>query len=65
MIDEIQQVPDLMDSVQYLIDPNKARFILTGSSARKLKRTKHINLLPGRVIPYKLKLSDQIYTISW
>lgn len=47
-IDEAQKVPDIFDSVQYLIDGRKASFILTGSSARKLKRNK-VNLLPGRI----------------
>lgn len=48
-IDEIQKVPDLFDSVQFLIDEHKKQFILTGSSARKLRRSQ-ANLLPGRVI---------------
>ncbi len=49
-IDEIQKIPQLMDLVQLLIDDNKAQFILTGSSARKLKHGASINLLPGRVV---------------
>ncbi len=49
VIDEIQKVPELMDSVQYLIDHNQAQFILTGSSAKKLRRGHTINLLPGRL----------------
>ena len=52
-IDEIQKVPLLMDNVQYLIDRNIAQFILTGSSARKL-RSSHANLLPGRVVVLRL-----------
>ena len=51
IIDEVQKVPPIMDVVQGLIDDRVAQFILTGSSARKLKRDKQINLLPGRVIP--------------
>ena len=47
-IDEAQKIPSIFDSVQYLIDEKKAKFILTGSSARKLRR-KGSNLLPGRV----------------
>jgi predicted AAA+ superfamily ATPase len=41
-----------MDVVQYLVDNQRAQFILTGSSARKLKSNKDfsINLLPGRVV---------------
>ena len=51
IIDEVQKVPMIMDVVQDLIDRNVAQFILTGSSARKLKHNRHINLLPGRVVP--------------
>lgn len=50
ILDEVQKVPALLDIVQFAIDENKAQFILSGSSARKLKRGKNINLLPGRVI---------------
>jgi predicted AAA+ superfamily ATPase len=52
IIDEVQKVPVLMDVVQYIIDNKRAQFILTGSSARKLKmnRKEGINLLPGRVV---------------
>lgn len=46
-IDEVQKVPELMDVVQDLSDRKIAQFILTGSSARKLKKG---NLLPGRVV---------------
>jgi len=49
-IDEVQKIPAIMDSVQALIDDNLAQFIITGSSARKLRRNSDINLLPGRVI---------------
>ncbi|MCH9644791.1 MAG: AAA family ATPase [Gammaproteobacteria bacterium] len=50
-IDEVQRVPAIMDSVQYCIDKKLAQFILTGSSARKLRHHKEaVNLLPGRVI---------------
>jgi predicted AAA+ superfamily ATPase len=49
IIDEAQRIPEIFDEVQVLIDNNKElRVILTGSSARKLKRT-GINLLPGRI----------------
>jgi predicted AAA+ superfamily ATPase len=48
VIDEIQKLPSLLDEIQLLIDRNKdLRFILTGSSARKLKRGA-ANLLGGR-----------------
>jgi predicted AAA+ superfamily ATPase len=53
-LDEVQRVPSLLNTVQYLIDGKKGyQFILTGSSARKLKRGK-ANLLPGRVHSYEL-----------
>ncbi len=52
-IDEIQKVPQLLDAVQYLIDNRKGYFILTGSSARKLRR-KGTNLLAGRVLFFSL-----------
>lgn len=46
-IDEIQKIPELLDEVHRLIEENKWRFLLTGSSARKLK-AKGVNLLAGR-----------------
>jgi predicted AAA+ superfamily ATPase len=52
-IDEAQKIPSLFDAVQVLIDARDAQFILTGSSARKLKRH-GINLLPGRIKRYHL-----------
>lgn len=48
-VDEVQKVPALLDSVQYLIDEDGRQFVLTGSSARKLRR-QQVNLLPGRVL---------------
>jgi predicted AAA+ superfamily ATPase len=48
IIDEVQKLPSLLDEVQLLIDRNqRLRVILTGSSARKLKRGA-ANLLGGR-----------------
>lgn len=53
-IDEIQRIPQILNSVQALVDHNKSlKFYLSGSSARKLKRG-GANLLPGRVLNYKL-----------
>ncbi|MEI6389249.1 MAG: AAA family ATPase [Spirochaetota bacterium] len=46
-IDEIQKCPELLDEVQLLIEERGIRFLLTGSSARKL-RTAGTNLLGGR-----------------
>lgn len=53
-IDEVQKIPIILDVVQDLIDRNLAQFILTGSSARKLKYGRNINLLPGRIVAFKL-----------
>ena len=47
VIDEVQRVPELLTVVHQCIETRKIRFILTGSSARKLKRT-GIDLLGGR-----------------
>ena len=50
IIDEVQKVPELLDVVHELIEEgNGFQFILTGSSARKLKRT-GVDLLAGRAI---------------
>lgn len=53
IIDEIQKVPKLLDIVHLLIERKKIKFILTGSSARKLKRG-GANLLAGRANVYHL-----------
>ncbi len=48
VIDEVQKIPELLSSVHQLIELNKSwQFILTGSSARKLKRA-GVDLLAGR-----------------
>ena len=47
VIDEIQKVPALLDEVHWLIENRKLTFLMTGSSARKLRRG-HANLLAGR-----------------
>jgi predicted AAA+ superfamily ATPase len=49
VIDEIQKIPQLLDEVHRLIERNKNKFILTGSSARKLRRG-GVNLLAGRAL---------------
>ena len=46
-IDEIQKCPTLMDEVHLMIEERGIRFLLTGSSARSLKR-KGVNMLGGR-----------------
>ena len=48
-IDEIQRVPELLNEVQHLIDTTPLHFIMSGSSARKLKRG-YANLLGGRAV---------------
>jgi predicted AAA+ superfamily ATPase len=53
IIDEVQKVPQLLDEVHWLIENKKLRFILCGSSARKLKRGK-ANLLGGRAWRYEM-----------
>ena len=52
-IDEIQRVPELLNIVQIGIDQHQLDFVLSGSSARKLKRGR-ANLLGGRALDYKL-----------
>ena len=54
ILDEIQKVRDILDVVQDIIDKSRANFILTGSSARKLRRGAQVNLLPGRVTSFKI-----------
>jgi len=49
IIDEIQKVPLLLNEVHRLIESKKYKFILTGSSARKLRR-KGQNLMAGRAL---------------
>ncbi len=49
VIDEVQRVPELLNEVHRLIEKNKWKFVLTGSSARKLRRGGH-NLLAGRAL---------------
>lgn len=59
IIDEAQKIPEIFDEIQLVLDSNKnARVILTGSSARKLKRT-GINLLPGRI--WSMQLFPLVY----
>ncbi len=53
VIDEIQKVPRLLDVVHYLIEHTEKYFILSGSSARKIKNNA-ANLLAGRAFVYHL-----------
>jgi len=54
-IDEIQKIPIILDDIHFLIEKykQKVQFILTGSSARKLK-AKGVNLLAGRALVFSL-----------
>ena len=47
VIDEIQRMPELLNEVHLMIEEHGVRFLLTGSSARRLRR-RGVNLLGGR-----------------
>ena len=53
LIDEVQRAPRLLDVVHRLIERTEKRFVLTGSSSRKLRRGAS-NLLAGRAFVYNL-----------
>lgn len=53
VIDEVQKLPKLLDIVHKLIEETGKQFVLTGSSARKLK-TESANLLAGRAFERSL-----------
>lgn len=72
-IDEIQKVPQLLDTVHRLIEERHIKFAMTGSSARKLKAGA-ANLLAGRAFVYELypltsfemgSSFDLIHALSW
>ena len=54
-IDEIQRLPGLLNTIQSILDRpgHGLRFLLTGSSARKLRRGE-ANLLPGRIHAFRM-----------
>jgi predicted AAA+ superfamily ATPase len=58
VIDEIQRLPELLHEVQRLIESRGVRFLLTGPSARKLRRG-GVNLLGGRA------RTRQLHPLSW
>lgn len=58
VLDEIQKIPELLDEVHRLIEKLKIRFLLTGSSARKLKGDR-TNLLAGRA------WMAHLFPLSW
>jgi predicted AAA+ superfamily ATPase len=70
-VDEIQRMPSLLNEVHRFIEEKQLRFILTGSSARKLKRG-GVNLLAGRAlgkqlfpfVPEELNNSEEHKTYS-
>lgn len=53
VIDEVQKIPHLLDEIHWLIENKGYQFILSGSSARKLRRGK-ANLLGGRAWRFEL-----------
>ena len=53
VIDEVQKVPALLDEVHRMIEKERRRFVLSGSSARKLRRG-GTNLLAGRAVQLDL-----------
>ena len=53
VIDEVQRVPELLNEVHRLIEDKKMKFVLTGSSARKIRRGGY-NLLAGRSLSYRM-----------
>lgn len=58
-VDEIQRIPSMLNTIQGLIDDHpEYRFVITGSSARKLKKGP-INLLPGRLF------SNQMFPLTY
>lgn len=70
IIDEIQKMPELLNEIHKIIEEDKStRFILTGSSARKLKKV-GVNLLGGRASEVHMKpltlfeLKDEKYNWS-
>lgn len=53
IVDEIQRIPELLNEVHWLIENRGIRFILSGSSPRKILRSGG-NLLGGRALRYEL-----------
>jgi uncharacterized protein len=53
ILDEVQKAPSILDEVHRLIETHHYKFILTGSSARRLKQ-KGVNLLAGRARTYHM-----------
>ena len=72
VIDEIQRIPSLLNEVHLLIEKYDIKFLLTGSSARKLRR-RGVNLLGGRArsislhpfVYAELKNFDLLYALNY
>jgi len=58
VVDEIQKLPALLDEVHLMIETRGLRFLLTGSSARKMRKS-GVNLLGGRA------RSRHLHPLSW
>lgn len=59
VVDEVQKCPKILNIVHKLIESEKVRFALTGSSARRLKQ-KGVNLLAGRALRTMLRLISSL-----
>ena len=53
IIDEVQKIPDLLDEVHWMIENKGLRFVLCGSSPRKITKSSG-SLLGGRALRYQL-----------
>jgi predicted AAA+ superfamily ATPase len=53
IVDEIQKIPELLDEIHWLMVNHQVKFILSGSSPRKIIRS-GANLLGGRALRYEL-----------
>ena len=53
IVDEVQRIPELLNEVHDLVESRRLDFVLTGSSARSLRR-KGVNLLAGRALTYAM-----------
>jgi uncharacterized protein len=53
VLDEVQKIPALLNEVHRLIESRGIRFLLTGSSARSLRK-QGVNLLAGRALTYHM-----------
>src|SRR5262249_50342846 len=49
VVDEVQRLPSLLNEMQRVLDEKRAKFVILGSSARKLRRA-GVNLLGGRAL---------------